>query len=1071
MEFQRYQPFYASEEGVTLRPGQSAAFTFEAGEDIGERCARLLVTGETALFYLWKDEPDYPKQYRKVEDALDSAHADKAQYCLNLTNGPGVNYVKRVYKKVLWPPVLSYLPMHDVPERWTAGIMARAEGLKFESGGYLRMVVEVYHAHPGVSRHSVENPPDETVVIDIPGGDYAWTRLEKPVHIPEDAAHVGVLIEGAGYVGQVYLERPFLTGQGYNLLPDFAPSTPDGEKFDWTGCNLSRKEWPEFRVELNGKVVFEGEVFERCHRCSEWEIRLPSGLLKPRENALNITLTSQYRDPLPYTLRELSLLTEQEGDLVLIACPGSAPANGVAALLIKTRKPGAEVRLVSADGLTLEAPARFERPGLHVLRLRCPGPMLNAGFTLQCGEQRVNGQIGRVVERAEDGVVTGTGDMIYVNQNPEDFAEYLSWYLSQNLGNMLTMRPTYRWSGSRVVDGESWRMAARLLNGMGVKYAHMLDGRELPGQDANPTLEMLESPSFLGRQTHERDGAQFYWGTRHSGGSLTEEQYADLAQRIYREHPDTTSSEYHSGNYLYHGEDLVLYKRLDIPRDMAAAHDFSVGMLRDMRRGAPRHTGPSVMFKYFYQAGYDFLGAETMYGSMEPIMAFLRGASLSYGKREMGVHHAVQWSSSPHDTPERFRRYRLALYVSYMQGATQINTEEGLWHMEEYYEHFHRFSQACLGHKQQQADFYRYLSTHSRTGRFYTPMALLHGRLDGWHAFGANHPWGLAGVSDCDAEKSWDLLKVFYPLSKPGKALYIHGCPNEAVGYHSGTPRGNVDVVPVEADGDVLKNYRALAFMGYNRAQAEDLDKLTDYVEQGGTLILGWAHLNTQTERTAIENYDHAYPAHPFVKRLGGFPDFVADSVSGAPLMVARNLGEGAQILSSTDQGRPLMVEYRWGRGKVLLLNAREYPANEAVRPAYEAALASVSESLWAAEPSAMISGDDVETAAYEQGDGTRHYYVLAVDWFRAPEPLRHASLRLGQNRYPVELPFGVMLKIVTDGKRAAWCLSEEGEVLRLEPEGAVVQGAGLQTFCLAQNGELRTVEANFDEPIKVLNF
>ena len=269
----------------------------------------------------------------------------------------------------------------------------------------------------------------------------------------------------------------------------------------------------------------------------------------------------------------------------------------------------------------------------------------------------------------------------------------------------------------------------------------------------------------------------------------------------------------------------------------------------------------------------------------------------------------------------------------------------------------------------------------------------------------------------------------------------------------------------------MLKNYRALAFMGYNRAQAEDLDKLTDYVEQGGTLILGWAHLNTQTERTAIENYDHAYPAHLFVKRLGGFPDFVADSVSGAPLMVARNLGEGAQILSSTDQGRPLMVEYRWGRGKVLLLNAREYPANEAVRPAYEAALASVSESHWAAEPSAMISGDEVETAAYEQGDGTRHYYVLAVDWFRAPEPLRHASLRLGQNRYPVELPFGVMLKIVTDGKRAAWCLSEEGEVLRLEPGIAVVQGAGLQTFCLAQNGELRTVEANFDEPIKVLNF
>lgn len=78
MEFQHYQPFYRSDEGITLRPGRSAEFHFEAGEDIDEKRARLFVTGETALFYFWKDEPDYPRQYRKIEDALDSDHADKA---------------------------------------------------------------------------------------------------------------------------------------------------------------------------------------------------------------------------------------------------------------------------------------------------------------------------------------------------------------------------------------------------------------------------------------------------------------------------------------------------------------------------------------------------------------------------------------------------------------------------------------------------------------------------------------------------------------------------------------------------------------------------------------------------------------------------------------------------------------------------------------------------------------------------------------------------------------------------------------------------------------------------------
>lgn len=1071
MEFQHYQPFYRSDEGITLRPGRSAEFHFEAGEDIDEKRARLFVTGETALFYFWKDEPDYPRQYRKIEDALDSDHADKAQFCLNLSNGPEVNYVKRAYKKVLWPPVLSYLPMHDVEEDWTVGVMARAEGLKIQQGGYLHMIVEVYHAHPGVSRHSVQNPPDEVRVIDIPQGDYDWKKLEIPVHVPADAAHVGVLIEGAGYTGRVYLERPFLMSQGYNLLPDFAAATPDEQKFDWTGCNLSRKEWPEFRVELNGETVFEGEVFERCHRCSEWSVSLPAGLTRPGDNLLKITLISQYKDPLPYTLRELSLLTAQGGDFSLIACPQNAPAKGKAALLIRTAVPDAEVRLVESNGLSLDVPVRFEEPGLHALRLNCPGPMLNAEFTLECGGERISGRIERVVQREDDGVITGTGDMIYVNQNPTDFEEYLSWYMAHNVGNMLTIRPTYRWSGSRVADEESWRKTARLLDEMGIKYAHMLDGRELPGMDANPSQDMLESPSFLGRQTHERDGAQYYWRTRHSGGSLTDEQYGDLGQRIYCEHPDTTNVDYSSDNYIYHGNDLVMYKRLDLPRDARAAHDFSVGMLSKTRRGTPRHTGPSVMFKYFYEAGYDFLGAETMYGSMEPIMAFLRGATFALGKKEMGVHHAVQWSSSPHDTPERFRRYRLALYVSYMQGATQINTEEGLWHIEEYYEHFHRFSEGCLGHRKQQTDFYRYLSSHARTGRFYTPMALLHGRLDGWHAFGANQTWGLADVMDSEAEKSWDLLKVFYPKSKPGDALYIHGCPNEAVGYHSGTPRGNVDVVPVESVGEALKGYRALAFMGYNCAQAEDLDKLTAYVEQGGALILGWAHLNTQTECAAVAEYRHEYPRHPFVERLGGTPVFAADSANGAPLMAAETLGAGAKVLAQTDQGRPLMVEYPWGAGKVLLLNAREYPSNPAVRPIYEKALAETADALWAQEPSAMTAGADVETAAYQQADGTRHYYVLAVDWFSDPEPLRRADLRLGASHYAVELPFGVMLKIVTDGARAAWCLSEEGEVLRLEQEGAVVQGAGVQKFCLARDGRLETVTVNFDEPIKKLSF
>ena len=102
-----------------------------------------------------------------------------------------------------------------------------------------------------------------------------------------------------------------------------------------------------------------------------------------------------------------------------------------------------------------------------------------------------------------------------------------------------------------------------------------------------------------------------------------------------------------------------------------------------------------------------------------------------------GVHHAVQWSSSPHDSPARFRRYRLALYVSYLNGVTDINTEEGLWRIENHFTYYHRFSPACEGHKKEKQDFYKYISTHTRSGDIYSPVAFVHGRDDGTTFFGS----------------------------------------------------------------------------------------------------------------------------------------------------------------------------------------------------------------------------------------------------------------------------------------------------------------------------------------------
>lgn len=61
-----------------------------------------------------------------------------------------------------------------------------------------------------------------------------------------------------------------------------------------------------------------------------------------------------------------------------------------------------------------------------------------------------------------------------------------------------------------------------------------------------------------------------------------------------------------------------------------------VANFRYSKGPSTRHTGPSTLFRYLYQAGYDWLGAEQMYGPEEIILSSLRGASRATAVRFTG---------------------------------------------------------------------------------------------------------------------------------------------------------------------------------------------------------------------------------------------------------------------------------------------------------------------------------------------------------------------------------------------------------------------------------------------------
>ena len=1072
MSFEKYKQIYKPENDITLRYGNSTEFVFRCDEnEVQNKSHRLFFTGETTLFYFWKGEYDCVAEYCNIEDALDNKRALKAPYCLDLSNEQPVPYPKVAFKKTVFPPMLSYLKLHSYNDEWKAGVFVKAKDLSvYKADGYIKLTYEVRYKKPDLPAYYTNEEPDVIYTLDIPHGTYDWQDISLELNLPKERiANVICYIEGDGYTGELLLERPYLTSSnGYNVLPDFQPPYLAHDAGAWIGHNLSRKEWPEFEIKLNGTVFFNGEMFERCHRYSECECDIPDGLMKAGENRLEIKLVSSYPNPMPYSIHEVGYFIRENDEFNVIACPKNAEADSQVSVLVKTLLPNIKVDFECESGLLSAQSTVFENKGLNVFVLNTKEPANDIKFTLKTENTSKECVLCRVVEKADDGVCTGTGDIIYVNQERmSDIEEYLEWYISNNIGNLLTIRPTYRWSGARVLNEDAWSLVTDILNKMNMKYVHMTDGREFPGATANPSLKMLEGKGFMGRQSHEYDGAFIYWG--HSEVTGIGCAVSDYWMRLVRSYPETVNTRAMPRNYTVDKKTGKLYNYVDpynVPDDMEGAAKLLVKNLSESRADHTRHTGPSVAFKYFYQAGYEWSSAELMYGPLEMITAFMRGAAYCYDSKKIGGHLAIQWSTTPHDTPDRFRRYRASLYSSYIQGIHDINTEEGLWHLEEYYSYFNRESNACLSHKKQQQDFYDYISSHSRTGSFYTPFAFVFGRYDGFRSFGRDTVWARADFNTETPELSWELLNIFYPLEVANGEIYLHPCPSDReIGMLTGTPRGNIDAVPIECTAKKLQAYKVLAFLGYNKALAEDFDKLCEYVENGGTLVIGWPHMSTTVLRSDVIKLNHEYIDHEFVRNFADGIDFAEDTLGGLKLNVNKALKlDNADVISTTDSGAPLLVKYGMGKGSVYLINAKEYPAEKSVEPVYRQVITMLSDSLNAEEKSFIKCDERVQFALYEQEDNSRHIYVLAVDWYNDPSLTRSAEFVLNGKSYPLEVPFCEPIKIVVSGDTAAWTENSDAEVLVVCEKEIKVQGYKSTSLCIVHNGVLEKKELDFTE-------
>ena len=953
---------------------------------------KLRIRGEVNIPYETRTESVYPIYFRKLEDSLVKTNEG---YSLEF------NEINIAHERSVYYMLTDEL---NADKEYELVVKSKAKGIN----NNFKVTAEVYYGEKR-TRYYYEKP-DKTYTIDISdSADFA--TFSKVIKFEKAVDFVMIKISAIDFNGTASVFTPKLICGDNKYIDDFefAPEKLGEQK--WIGEGFSHTERPSFSVKVNGQEIFNGRKTDRLHRLAGVEFKIPYGVIKDK-NDIEITYLSDNK--VAYSISELQLLT----------LPNELEILGVQKYQNKNKAFGVFCYKENGTELIVNADKDIEfienikiDDNFCVLKFLPKAVGANKNITISDGKNTRSVEV-NVYEEKNDKVITGSGDFIYINQNFDDFCEYISWYVGENIGDMLTLRSSYRWGCTSELDENFWIKAVKIIKGLGLYYALMIDGRELNGVNANPTKEMLDSEYFLGEQTHERDGAFTYWTQ-----DVDEHEalfYHLLSRKLTRNGIYGKFSPVYDKNknprIYYAGDDIT---------DVKSAYESLVNNLkRTAADGATRHTGVTPLFSAFFDAGYKWLGYESMYGNHEIVFGALRGMSNSLNKDSFGAHLALQWSTAPCDDDGHVARYKLSLYESFMQGATDINTEEGLWNIENPFEGFDRYSYACTEHRKAQQEFNRFVKAHERKGKQVRKIAMMVGKYDGMDCFSTGRVYGQKKDywEYSTPEESWDLLKVFYPQAKIGSIYhfvskggnsnlrekdkkFLDAWPDlyggnaldyQSLGYYSSTPYGVIDLI--SSDAENLSDYSFIFLTGWNSCNEQQLKRLCDYLEQGGTLMLCKAHLYDSLDRESV-------------------------------------LTGKASVIKSEYVDKLLSYEKS---GNLIYFDKAAYPI--AFKGEYSKELQKAGEKY---SSNILTDSDAISFAEYERENGAKCIYLINIRWWNN-EP---ASIKLNLSNSEYDLTFRdndmKLIGVSPDKNTAVLVESLDVDILSIDNDKLVLKGIG----------------------------
>lgn len=523
----------------------------------------------------------------------------------------------------------------------------------------------------------------------------------------------------------------------------------------------------------------------------------------------------------------------------------------------------------------------------------------NPQLKLKIGAKTVKATLPEIAKKSDDCCIVGIDSDDHKHDDTDEANRIIEIFCNTGMGEFFQVRPHFTRNFLDFSPREVWEKRIQFLKSFGAKISQADDERYIP------YLSEIAGENFYGEHFHE---AYLYFCS------------ALEKDPVYAK---------------------VLF--LDIEK-MRAVESFEEAKnlfceaVKNMYNSCSSKAGltsvgsPSLLCGYEITSGFERV-------TMEPVsnINILAGAVRGANPRKWGAHIPTDWYFGEPQDLTKCKKALLAMQLLYLNGADYVYAENSVFETNAY-ERCDWDDNFCIINRELLREFYDYTIKNPREGKLKTDLAVIYGNNEYilWHhddriaEMPENDDWDITlwgKWKDNRHHKLWRAVDAWLPLAENQNTR-----ENPLnLKLFSGTPYGNVDVIPYEK---ALEDYKSVALLGWNTYREGFLEKIYNYVNNGGNAFISYVHLN-ETDRPDREMI---YADNSESKKLLGETEKEFVLISGEAVLeggkrveigeeikVAKFKMEGAEKLVTLKDGTALVYKKKIGKGTLYFGTFADY--------------------------------------------------------------------------------------------------------------------------------------------------